>query len=398
MKKLSLKDLDLSGKKVLCRVDFNVPLENGKVSDNKRIVAAMESINFILQNGGRLILMSHLGRPKGSVKPEFSLKPVCEELKQLTGCKVDFAENCIGDSATQKAAQLQNGEILLLENLRFHSEEEKNDPEFSKQLAALGDVYVNDAFGTAHRAHASTAGVASHFQQAASGFLMQKELEFLGGAISNPKKPFLAIMGGAKVKDKIPVLENLMQKVDKIIIGGGMAYTFLKAQGHEIGDSLLDKDHLDFAGDLLKKHSDKILLPVDTLITDGLDFDNRKLGATKIVESSQIPAGWEGVDIGPKTCDLFGQEIISSKTVLWNGPMGVFEIDASAEGTLAVAAKLADSTAAGNMTIIGGGDSAAAVKKAGLSEKMSHVSTGGGASLEFLEGKALPGVEALTSV
>lgn len=396
MNKLSVKDIDFNGKKVLCRVDFNVPLENGKVSDNKRIVAALETIQHITAAGGRLILMSHLGRPKGEVKPEFSLKPAADELQTLVSAKVEFASDCIGDEVKNKADQLENGQILLLENLRFHAEEEKNDPAFAEELAAIADIYVNDAFGAAHRAHASTAGVTKHFEQSACGFLMEKELAYLGQAVEKPSRPFVAIMGGAKVKDKIPVLKNLLPKVDKLIIGGGMAYTFFKAQGYEIGDSLLDEANLEFSKSILEEYSDKVLLPIDTLITDGLDFGNRTLGATKVVPSTEIPQGWEGVDIGPETIKSFSEVIKNAKAVLWNGPMGVFEIDASSEGTLSVARSLADATSGGTESIIGGGDSAAAVKKAGLADKMSHVSTGGGASLEFLEGKVLPGVDALS--
>jgi phosphoglycerate kinase len=396
MNKLSVKDVNFKGKRVLCRVDYNVPLDGDTVTDNKRIVASLETVEHILKEGGRLILMSHLGRPKGQANPAYSLKPVFTELSKLIDAKVSFASDCIGAEAEEKANALQDGEVLLLENLRYHSEEEANEDNFAQSLSKLGDIYVNDAFGAAHRAHASTAGVTKFIDVCACGFLIQKELEFLGSAVNTPERPFLAIMGGAKVKDKIPVLENLLPKVDRLIIGGGMSYTFFKAQGKNIGDSLLDEANIEFAKEMLEKYADKIVLPTDSLITDKLDFGSKTLGATDVSEGD-IPDGWEGVDIGPKSIDSFGQEVLSAKTILWNGPMGVFEIEASAKGTLSVADKLAETTSNGATSIIGGGDSAAAVKKAGLNDKMSHVSTGGGASLEFLEGKALPGIESLSS-
>jgi phosphoglycerate kinase len=395
LNKLSVKDISFKGKKVLCRVDYNVPLNGEVVTDNKRIVASLETVRHILAEGGRLILMSHLGRPKGKVNESFSLKPVFKELASLIDNPVSFASDCVGSEAEEKAAALKDGEVLLLENLRFHSEEEANDSTFAANLAKLGDIYVNDAFGTAHRAHASTAGVTAHLETSACGFLIQKELDFLGSAVNNPTAPFLAIMGGAKVKDKIPVLENLLPKVDRLIIGGGMSYTFFKAQGKTIGNSLLDEANIDFAKSMLDQYADKIVLPVDSLITDNLDFGAMTVGNTKVAEGN-IEDGWEGVDIGPKSIEIFGQEVLNAKTILWNGPMGVFEIEASAKGTMSVAHKLAESTAAGATSIIGGGDSAAAVKKAGIDDKMSHVSTGGGASLEFLEGKTLPGIDALS--
>lgn len=395
MNKLSIKDLDFKGKKVLCRVDYNVPLDGDKVTDTKRIEASLETVNHILSQGGRLILMSHLGRPKGQVKPEFSMAPAYKALAELIDYPVTFSSDCIGSQAEEKSNALQDGQVLVLENLRFYAEEEGNDAEFSKKLAQLGDIYVNDAFGTAHRAHASTAGVTQYFDQCACGFLIQKELDFLGSAVNSPKRPFLAIMGGAKVKDKIPVLENLLPKVDRLIIGGGMTYTFLKAKGLTIGDSLLDADNIEFARKIMDQYSDKLVLPVDSFITSKLDFGTKTLGETKVV-SGNIPDGWEGVDIGPETIELFGKEVLAAKTILWNGPMGVFEIEASSKGTMSVAEKLAESTSNGACSIIGGGDSAAAVKKAGLAPKMSHVSTGGGASLEFLEGKELPGIAALS--
>lgn len=396
MNKLSVKNLEVKGKKVLCRVDYNCPMEGGKVRDNKRIVASLPTVKHVLENGGKLILMSHLGRPKGQPNPEFSLKPVAEELSSLIGKPVEFAPDCIGEEAKSKAESLGEGEVLVLENVRFYKEETDNDSAFSEKLAALGEVYINDAFGSAHRAHASTEGVTKFFDQCACGFLMEKELEFLGNAVANPARPFVAILGGAKVADKIPVIKNLLEKVDKIIIGGGMAYTFYKARGNEIGDSLLDEASLDFAEEVMNNHSDKILLPVDTLVTDKLDFDNKCLGETKIVASDSIPANWGGVDIGPKSIELISKTLEEAKTVVWNGPMGVFEIEASSKGTFSVAEALAAATDKGTVSIIGGGDSASAVKKAGLSNRMSHVSTGGGASLEFLEGKVLPGVDALT--
>lgn len=395
MNKLSIKDLDFKGKKVLCRVDYNVPLDGDKVTDTKRIEASLETVNHILSQGGRLILMSHLGRPKGQVKPEFSMAPAYKALAELIDYPVSFSSDCIGAEAEEKANALQDGQVLVLENLRFYAEEEGNDANFSQNLAKLGDIYVNDAFGTAHRAHASTAGVTKYFDQCACGFLIQKELEFLGSAVNSPARPFLAIMGGAKVKDKIPVLENLLPKVDRLIIGGGMTYTFLKAKGLTIGDSLLDADNIEFAKKIMDQYADKLVLPVDSFITSKLDFGTKTLGETQVV-SGNIPDGWEGVDIGPETIELFGKEVLAAKTILWNGPMGVFEIEASSKGTMSVAEKLAESTSQGACSIIGGGDSAAAVKKAGLAPQMSHVSTGGGASLEFLEGKELPGIAALS--
>lgn len=397
MNKLTLKDIDLAGKRVLCRVDYNTPLENGVVSDNKRIVATLPTVKYILERGGRLILAAHFGRPKGKRVDAYSLRPVFEELqKLLPDTTVQFAGDCIGPEVEQQVSELQDGAILLLENTRFHAGEEANDSSMAAELVKLADVYVNDAFGAAHRAHASTAGAPALMKVAAAGLLMEKELEFLGSAVSNPKRPFAAIMGGAKVKDKIPVLDNLIPKVDKIIIGGGMAYTFLHAQGLEIGDSLLDEDNVGFCKDLLRDHSDKLVLPVDVLITDKLDFDERLLGETKVAAVDEIAPGWQGVDIGPATVKLFSDVIRDSKTVLWNGPMGVFEIEASAKGTFAVAEAMARATDSGATTIIGGGDSAAAVKNAQLSDRMTHVSTGGGASLEFLKGVDLPGVASLS--
>lgn len=396
MNKLSIDKVNLKGKRVLVRVDFNVPLdENQNITDDIRIKSALPTIEKIINDGGKVILMSHLGRPKGEVKPEFSLKPAADRLSELLGKEVKFASDCIGDEVEKLADSLKEGEVLLLENLRFHKEETDNDPEFAKELAKLGDVYVNDAFGSAHRAHASTAGVTKYFDICAAGYLMQKELDYLDGAIANPKKPFTAILGGAKISGKIDVIDSLMDKVDTLIIGGGMAYTFIKAMGYEIGSSLLEEEKLDLAAEMLKSFesdSVKVLLPVDVIVAS--EFSNDSPG--EAVDIDMIPADKMGLDIGPKTRAIFAGEIINSKTVVWNGPMGVFEFDNFAYGTNAIADALVKATENGAITIIGGGDSAAAIKKAGLEDKVSHVSTGGGASLEFLEGKTLPGVAALT--
>ncbi len=399
MKKLTVKDVDLKGKRLLMRVDFNVPLdEHQQVSDDKRIRASLPTIEYAIKQGVRIILMSHLGRPNGNVVPEMSLKPVADRLGELLGNKVQFAPDCIGPEVEKMADRLGKGDVLLLENLRFHQEEEENDPAFSKQLAQLGDIYANDAFGTAHRAHASTVGVAEYFDTCLSGFLMEKELDYLGAAVSNPERPYVAILGGAKIADKIPMIENLIKRVDRLLIGGGMAYTFLKAQGKEIGNSMLDEANLNFANQILKSKGNKIGLPVDCLITDSFDFKARKIGQTKVVSVDTIPKGWQGLDVGPKTIESFSQVCHDAKTIVWNGPLGVFEIEATAKGTMAIAQVLAEVTGKGVTTIIGGGDSASAVKKAGLTSKMSHVSTGGGASLEFLQGEQLPGVSVLTDV
>ncbi len=396
MNKLSIDKVDLKGKRVLVRVDFNVPLdENQNITDDIRIKSALPTIEKIINDGGKVILMSHLGRPKGEVKPEFSLKPAADRLSELLGKEVEFASDCIGDEVEKLADSLKKGEVLLLENLRFHKEETDNDPEFAKELAKLGDVYINDAFGSAHRAHASTEGVTKYFDICAAGYLMQKELDYLDGAIANPKRPFTAILGGAKISGKIDVIDSLMDKVDTLIIGGGMAYTFIKAMGYEIGSSLLEEEKLDLAIEMLKSFESetvKVLLPVDVIIASEFSNDS----PTEAVDIDMIPADKMGLDIGPKTRAIFAEEIINSKTVVWNGPMGVFEFDNFAHGTDAVANALVKATENGAITIIGGGDSAAAIKKAGLEDKVSHVSTGGGASLEFLEGKTLPGVAALT--
>lgn len=390
--KKTVKDVDVRSKRVLVRVDYNVPLDaNGNVSDDKRITASLPTINYLLEQGARIILCSHLGRPKGEVKKEFSLAPVAKRLKELLpNVNIYFASDCIGEEAQQKAAALKDGEILLLENLRFHKEEEKNDPEFAKKLASLAEIYVNDAFGTVHRAHASTAGVAAYLP-AVAGFLIGKELSIMGGALENPERPFVAILGGAKVADKIGVITNLLNKCDTLLIGGGMAYTFFKAMGYEIGDSLLDAESIDLAKQLMenaKQKGVKLLLPVDTVVAKAFAADAEHM----TVASNAIPAGWQGLDIGEKTRELFAAEIKNAKTVIWNGPMGVFEFPEFAKGTEAVAKACAE---CGGTTIIGGGDSASAVKKLGYADKMTHISTGGGASLEFLEGKVLPGVAAL---
>ncbi len=396
MQKLIIDDVELKDKKILVRVDFNVPLDEKKeVADDKRIVESLPTIKKILQDGGKAILMSHLGRPKGKKVPEMSLAPVAKRLEKLLGKPVKFVSDCIGPDVERAVAQLKSGECLLLENLRFYPEEEKNDPEFAKKLASLGEIYVNDAFGTAHRAHASTEGVTKYFKQCAAGYLMQKELKYLGMALANPQRPFVAILGGAKISGKIDVISNLMDKVDTFLIGGGMAFTFYKALGKEIGKSLLEPDKIDLAKDILKKVDEKKVnfkLPEDFVVAPEV-----KEGApSKIVDKDSIPQEWSGVDIGPKTLEQFAKELDNAKTVVWNGPMGVFEVKKFAEGTVKIAEKLAEISDRGATTIVGGGDSAAAVAKAGLDKKLSHISTGGGASLEFLEGKILPGVAALT--
>lgn len=396
MNKLSIDNVELKGKRVLVRVDFNVPLdENQNITDDRRITAALPTINKIISEGGKVILMSHLGRPKGQPKKEFSLKPVAVRLGELVDTNVKFADDCVGESVKSIVDRMQDGEVLLLENLRFHSEEEKNNPQFAEKLASLGDVYINDAFGSAHRAHASTEGVTKFIDTCAAGYLMQKELDYLGKALSEPKRPFTAILGGAKISGKIDVIENLLPKVDNLIIGGGMAYTFFKAKGLEIGTSLLEEDKIDMAGELLKKAESskaKLLLPVDIVVADEFKEDSH----SEIYDYDKMPEGKMGLDIGTKTRELFSNVIKESKTVVWNGPMGVFEFPNFAKGTNAIAQSLADATTEGAITVIGGGDSASAIKKAGLKDKVSHVSTGGGASLEFLEGKVLPGVAALT--
>ena len=391
MSKKTVRDIDLKGKKVFVRCDFNVPMdENQNITDNRRIVAALPTIKYLIEQNCRIILASHLGRPKGEVKPEFSLAPVAKELSKLLGQEVLMAKDVIGESAKSLAANLQEGQVMLLENVRFHREETDNDPEFAKQLASMAEVFVNDAFGTAHRAHASTEGV-SHYLPSVSGFLIEKELKFLGDALNNPERPFVAILGGAKVSDKIGVIDSLLEKVDTLMIGGGLAYTFFKAQGYEVGNSLCEPDKCELALNLMKKAEEKgvkFLLPVDTRVGKEFKPDTE----SKTVAWTEIPEGWEGFDIGEKTIEMFKNELKTAKTVVWNGPLGLFEFDQFAIGTNEIAHALAELDAT---TIIGGGDSAAAVEKAGLADKMTHISTGGGASLEFLEGKKLPGIECL---
>ncbi len=388
--KMTLNDVNLGGKRVLCRVDFNVPIADGQVSDDSRIVAALKTVQHILQQGGKLILASHLGRPKGKVDAKYTLAPVARRLGELLGREVPLTPDCIGPEAQKMVDALKNGDVLLLENVRFHPEEELNDPAFSRELAKLADAYVNDAFGTAHRAHASTEGVAHLLNPAVAGFLMEDEIRYLGQALTEPAHPFVAILGGAKAKDKIPVIHNLIKKVDTLLIGGGMAYTFLKAEGLEVGRSLVQEDQLELARDLLaesRAQNVTVLLPEDHLT--GSDPESSEAHA---YDNSAFPQDEMGLDIGPKTVKRYAEVIAKAQTVVWNGPMGVFENATFAEGTFAIAKALADS---GAVTIIGGGDSMAAVKRSGLEDRMTHISTGGGASLEFLEGKKLPGIQAL---
>lgn len=391
MNKKTIKDIELEGKKVLVRCDFNVPMDKEQnITDNTRIVAAMPTIKYLMEKNCAIILCSHLGRPKGEFKPEFSLAPVAKELSKLLGTEVIMAKDVIGEDANEKAERLQPGQIMLLENVRFHREETDNDPEFAKKLANMAEIYVSDAFGAVHRAHASTAGVAQYLP-AVSGLLIEKELKFLGNAVTNPERPFVAILGGAKVSDKIGVIDSLLEKVDTLIIGGGMAYTFFKAQGYEVGNSLCELDKLDLAKELMEKAKEKgvkLMLPVDTKVGKEFKPDTE----SKTVAWTEIPADWEGFDIGEKSIAMFSEEIKKAKTVVWNGPLGLSEFEQFAIGTNSIAKLLSEMDAT---TIIGGGDSAAAVKKAGLADKMTHISTGGGASLEFLEGKKLPGIECL---
>jgi phosphoglycerate kinase len=387
MNKKTVKDIDIKGKRVLMRVDFNVPMADGKVTDDKRIKAALPTIKYVLEQGASLILMSHLGRPKGGPDAEFSLRAASEVLATLLGTPVKMAPDCVGPEVEKMARELKAGEVLMLENTRFHKGEEKNDLDLAKQMASLGDVYVNDAFGSAHRAHSSTEGIA-RFLPAVSGFLMEQELEYLGRAVANPVHPYIAILGGAKISDKILVVETLLSKCDKLIIGGGMANTFLASQGLNMQDSLVEAESIELAKSIMTKSKDKIILPVDAIIADKFDAEAN----TQTVDVDKIPAGWRMLDVGPKTLKLYKTSLNGVKLVVWNGPVGVFEMPKFAEGTFALARMLADS---GAITVIGGGDSASAVKKAGVAKQMTHVSTGGGASLEFLEGKELPGVAAL---
>ncbi len=386
LEKKTVRDIDVEGKRVLVRCDFNVPLENGRITDDRRITEALPTIRYLLDQRAILILASHLGRPKG-VTPEFSLKPVAERLSELLGRKVPLLPDCVGPEVEVIVGVAKPGDVLLLENVRFHKEEEENDPEFARQLASLADLFVNDAFGTAHRAHASTEGVA-HLLPAVAGFLIEKEIKYLGAAVENPKQPFVAIMGGSKVKDKIALIDNLLPRLDHLLVGGGMVFTFLKAQGYEIGRSLLDTENVEYARGLLAKAAGKIVLPTDIVVTDDLKPDAK----TEVVPATAMPPGKIGADIGPETAISFGQIIQGAGTVLWNGPMGVFEMEPFAAGTRAIGEAMAKS---GATTIVGGGDTAAAADKFGFSDHMTHVSTGGGASLEFLEGKELPGIAAL---
>ena len=392
MNKKTVRDINLKGKKVLVRCDFNVPLdENFNITDNRRIVGALPTIKYLLDNDCKIILCSHLGRPKGQVKKEFSLAPVAKELSRLLGKEVKLADDIIGESAKTLTANMKNGDIVLLENVRFDAREEANDPEFAKELASLAEVYVNDAFGTAHRAHSSTAGVAAYLP-AVAGFLMEKEINFLGTALENPERPFVAILGGKKVSDKIGVIDSLLEKVDTLMIGGGMAYTFFKSMGYNVGDSICELDKLDLAKELMEKAKAKgvkLMLPVDTKVGKEFKEDTE----SKVVPYTQIPDGWEGFDIGTETIKMYEEELKKAKTVIWNGPVGLFEFDQFAVGTNSLAKCLG--SLEGVTTIIGGGDSAAAIEKLGIGDKFTHISTGGGASLEFLEGKKLPGVECL---
>lgn len=397
MAKKTIDDVDLKNKKVLMRCDFNVPLDkNGNITDNRRITASLPSIKKVLNEGGALILCSHLGRPKGQKKPEMSLNPVANKLSELLNIDVRLTEDAIGNQAAELKKNLQPGEALLLENLRFHEGETKNDPEFARELAEGCNLYVNDAFGTAHRAHASTEGVTHYIDPSVAGYLIEKEIEYLDSAVNNPKRPLVAILGGAKISGKIDVIKNLFDKVDSLIIGGGMVFTFFKAKGLEIGTSLLEEDRIDMAKELLEEAERRgipMLLPDDVVIADA--FDNN--ASRKTVSVEEIPADWMGLDIGPVTIEKFNTAIKKSDTIIWNGPMGVFEMDNFSVGTQKIAETLAEASVSGATTIVGGGDSAAAISKFGLEDKISHISTGGGASLEFLEGKKLPGIEALTN-
>lgn len=394
MKKLSVQDIDLGGRHALTRVDFNVPLDDGRVGDDTRIRAALSTVEYMLSRGARPVLMSHLGRPKGERRPEMSLRPVAERLQELTHVKVRFAEDCVGEAAVDAVRAAGDGEVVLLENLRFHSAETENDPDFARELAELGDVYVNDAFGTAHRAHASTVGVTEHFEVRAGGLLMAKELENLGSLLENPSRPFVALLGGAKVSGKVEVIENLLGRVDSVLVGGGMAFTFFKALGLDVGSSLVEDDLMDTVKRILeqaKTSSTQLILPEDLVVADRFEADAR----TSEVLVTDIPEGWMGLDIGSRTCRRFTEALDGANTIFWNGPMGVFEMEAFAKGTRAMARAVAKSTDSGCRSVVGGGDSVAAITALDLQNHITHVSTGGGASLEFLSGKSLPGVEAL---
>jgi len=397
MNKVTVADINFRSQRVLVRIDFNVPLDDKQnITDDRRIKAALPTLKKILDDGGKVIACSHLGRPKGKHVPEMSLRPAAKRLSELLGMEVGFAEDCIGPEASNVVGKMNDGDCLLLENLRFHAEETKNDPEFAKKLASLGDIFVNDAFGTAHRAHASTEGVTRYFDQSIAGFLIEKEIKYLGETLAEPKRPFAAILGGAKITGKIDVITNLMDKVDLLFIGGGMVFTFAKAMGYSIGNSLVDKEKVELAGEIIKKVQNSrasLFFPSDVIIASEISGS----AETKIVKIDKIPDGMMGLDIGPETIKLFKEKLAGCKTVVWNGPMGVFEHKPFARGTFAVAEILAELTENGATTIVGGGDSAAAVSQAGLDDKLSHISTGGGASLEFLEGKILPGIAALTN-
>jgi len=395
MAKLTIEDIEVKDKRVVMRVDFNVPIKEGKIADDNRIVQALPSIQYVLDNGGLVILLSHLGRPKGEPNPDYSLKPVADYLANKIAATVHFAEDCVGEVAQKAVEAAKMGDIVLLENVRFHAGETKNDPELSKAFAALGDVFVNDAFGSSHRAHCSVAGITDFLQPAAAGYLLEKEIKFLSDSINTPERPFVAVLGGAKVSDKIGVIRNLINKVDAIIVGGGMTYTFYKAKGLPIGKSLLEEDKVELAAELIQEaeaNGVRLLLPIDSVVSQ--EFNND--APHKTVGEDGIEDGWMALDIGEKSATLFSDEVRNAKTVIWNGPMGVFEMANFAKGTFAVAQAMAEATAGGAVTIIGGGDSASAIKKAGLDDKVSHVSTGGGASLEYLEGKDLPGISCLT--
>ena len=391
MNKKTVDDILAKGKKVLVRCDFNVPIKEGKITDETRILGALPTIKKLVADGAKVILCSHMGKPKGEPKPEFSLAPVAARLGEHLGKEVVFAaDDCVvGENAKAAVEKMNDGDVVLLENTRYRIEETKNEENFSRELASLAEIFVNDAFGTAHRAHCSTVGVTEFVDESVAGYLVGKELQFLGNAVNNPVRPLVAILGGSKVSSKISVIENLLDKVDKLIIGGGMAYTFMAAKGHEVGDSLLEADYIDYAKDMMAKAGDKLLLPIDTVVATAFDND----AESKVVDEGGIEKGWQGLDIGPKTIEMFSKAVQDAKTVVWNGPMGVFEMPNFAKGTNAIAQVLAEIDAT---TVIGGGDSVAAVNQAGLGDKMSHISTGGGASLEFLEGKTLPGVAALS--